>query len=91
MGVPRIWILTGLQNCTNFYIVSLIKVLLLMPSWGGPHGSSQNLDSDRSRELYDFLYSFSYKSATFGALVGGITRDPPESGSDRSPELYDFL
>ena len=80
MGVSRIWILTGLKNCTIFYIVSLIEMLLLVPSWGGPHGSPQNLDSDRSPELYDFLYSFSYKNATSGALVGGTTREPPESG-----------
>ena len=55
-------------------------MLLLVPSWGGPHGSPQNLDSDRSAELYDFLYSFSYRNATFSALVGGTTREPPESG-----------
>ena len=80
MGAPRIWILTGLQNCTIFYIASLIKVLLLGPSWGGPHGSPQNLDSDRSAELYDFLYSFSYKNTTFGALVGETTWASQESG-----------
>ena len=51
----------------------------------------QKLDSDRPPELHDFLYSFSYKNATSGALVEGTTWEPPESSSDRSPELYDFL
>ncbi len=55
-------------------------MLLLVPSWGGPHGSPQNLDFDMSPELYDFLYSFSYKNATFGALVGRTTWESPESG-----------
>ncbi len=48
-------------------------MLLLVPSWGGPHGSPQNLDSGRTPELYEFLYSFSYKNATFGDFVGGTT------------------